>query len=57
MGIFYLNYMELTPKLETPKRTWAQVFKRKVLTDRQLWKAKFTTLALLCYVCFTLVMV
>jgi Ca2+/Na+ antiporter len=47
--------MELTPQQETP-RTWASVFKRKVLTDRQLWKAKFTTALVFCFTAFSLVM-
>ena len=46
--------MELAAKQET--LTWAQMFRRKVLTDRQLWKAKFTTVALFTYTAFCLIM-
>jgi len=36
--------------------SWARVFKRKNLTDRQLWKVKFSTVAILCVVAYSLVM-
>merc|ERR1712166_584568 len=55
-----LNYMELTSysAAEETKTagSWARVFKRKNLTDRQLWKVKFSTVAILCVVAYSLVM-
>jgi hypothetical protein len=47
--------MELTAKPETHK-TWGHSFKKKVLTDRQLWKAKFSAGILLCYLSVCLVL-
>lgn len=50
--------MELSktePETPHPNKV-ATFFKRKVLTDRQLWKVKFTTVFVLCAVAYSVVM-